>query len=121
MHEHVCEDSAYADADVVFLVAPVRDVVFEGEHLEDSMQERDDGGGSQEIYVGFDENTLEFFELSTSVGGTAKAGLRGLLFEGGIEGGVNLKFPVGSRGEIDMHGKGPTGGIGVSDSTIQSD
>lgn len=107
LHEDVGEDGAHADADVVFLVAPVGDVVFEGEHFEDGVQEGDDGGGPEEVDVGFDEDTLELFELGAGVGRTANARLRGLLFEGGIEGGVYLEFPVGGRGEVDVDGKGP--------------
>lgn len=93
----------------------MRDIVFEGEHLEDSVQKRDDGGGPQKVYVSFDEDALEFFELGAGVGRAAKAGLCGLLLERGIEGGVYLEFPVGRRGEVDVHGKGSKSGISIDE------
>lgn len=92
----------------------MRDIVFEGEHLEDSMQKRDDGGSPQKVDVSFDENALEFFELGAGVGRATKAGLCGLLLERGIEGGVYLEFPVGGWGEVDVHGKGSRSSISIS-------
>lgn len=78
------------------------------------MQEGYNGGGPQEVDVSFNEDALEFFELSAGVGGATKAGLGGLLLERGIEGSVYLEFPVGGWGEVDVHGKGSRGVVLIS-------
>jgi len=41
LHEDVCEDGAHTRAHIVFLLAPVRDVVLEGKHFEDHVQHAD--------------------------------------------------------------------------------
>lgn len=104
LHEDVGEDSAHTDADVVLLVAPVGDVVLEGEHFEDAVQDGDENGGTEKVDVGVNEYALEFFELRAGAGGLTerRVGVVGGLLERVIHRSEDLELKERHWEDVDV-------------------
>ena len=105
LHKDVGNNGPDRGTNVVLLLAPVLDVVLEGKHLEDHVEDGDNGCDTEEVRVAVDQDLLEHLHLrsiATSWCRLTGSGSGSLGAQVLVDRGKQIELPVGQVIEIDV-------------------